>query len=86
MKTMPENVKAFCVCIEVQITSRRAILSFWNVLVWAVSIKTVVRTRIVDRCVFDDSENAYFWEHISVDKALDTCFRTCDFLKNNFRF
>ena len=31
-------------------------------------IKKVVWTRI-DRCVFNDNENAHFWKRISVDKA-----------------
>ena len=31
-------------------------------------IKIVVWTRI-DRCVFDDNENAYFWKRISVNRA-----------------
>ena len=31
-------------------------------------VKTVVWTRI-DRCVFYDNENAYFWKRISVEKA-----------------
>ena len=59
-----------------------AILSFWNVLVWAVenaSKRLCGRESLHDRCVFDDNENAYFWKHISVDRASDKCFQTCVF-------
>ena len=32
--------------------------------------KTLVWTQI-DRCVFDDNENAYFWKRVSVERALE---------------
>ena len=32
--------------------------------------KTLVWTQI-DRCVFDDNENAYFWKRVSVGRALE---------------
>ena len=78
---MPENIKAFCVC-----SVRNSIVLERFSVGSRKRIKTVVWTRIVDRCVFDDNENAYFWKHISVDRASDKCFQTCGFFKKKRMF
>ena len=74
MKTMNENIAGACVC-----SMHREFNSLYNLQFYRIRtffcvdsrkrIKTLVWTRI-DRCVFDDEENAFFWKNISVDRVL----------------
>ena len=68
MKTMTTNITGRCVCSKC-CASYCAILLFSNMLVWTVKrIKTVVWTQI-DQWAYNDNQNAYFWERISVGMA-----------------
>ena len=41
----------------------------WNVLEWTLENAWKLKCTRIDRCVFGDKENAYFWKRISVDRA-----------------